>query len=130
MGLSAHTMPMKAIVLFLVGGSLYVALEYFWRGFSHVSMFITGGVALVLLNGLATRFATLPLAALGAISAVVVTALEFVVGALVNVRLGLRVWDYSGVRWNLYGQVCLGYSLLWFGLCVPVVAVLQLVNAI
>ena len=37
-------------LLFLIGGALYVALEYFWRGYSHVSMFVTGGAALMLLG--------------------------------------------------------------------------------
>lgn len=117
-------------LIFLIGGGLYVALEYFWRGFSHISMFFTGGVALVMLNGIATRFDRLPLILVAAMCTLVITALEFVVGALVNVRLGLRVWDYSALPHNLYGQVCLRYSLLWFALSVPTVAVLQLVNTL
>ena len=117
-------------LLFLIGGGLYVALEYFWRGWSHPSMFFTGGAALVLMSGLVARFAGLPLIALAAMSALLITALEFVVGALVNVRLGLKVWDYSRLPHNLYGQVCLRYSLLWFALSVPVVTALQLVNTI
>ncbi len=107
-----------------------MALEYFWRGWSHLSMFVTGGVALVLLSGLVTRFTGLPLIALSAMSALLITALEFVVGALVNVKLGMKVWDYSHLPNNLYGQVCLRYSLLWFALSVPLVTVLQLVNTI
>ena len=114
----------------MIGGALYVALEYFWRGYSHVSMFVTGGAALMLLGGIATRFPTQPLILLGAAGAVVITALEFIAGAVVNVRLGLRVWDYSQLPYNLYGQVCLRYSLLWFALSVPAVTALQLVNTI
>lgn len=121
---------MKTLLLFLVGGGLYVALEYFWRGWSHISMFATGGVALILLSGLVARFGTLPLILLAAAATLIVTALEFIVGAIVNVRLGLGVWDYSQIRYNLYGQVCLRYSLLWFALCVPVLTMIQLVNAI
>lgn len=109
---------------------MYVVLEYFWRGWSHISMFITGGVALVLLDGVVTRFSTLPLVLLCAICTLIITALEFIAGAVVNVRLGLKVWDYSHLPYNLYGQICLRYSLLWFGLSVPAVTVLQLVNTI
>lgn len=127
---SAHARRMKTVLLFLIGGGVYVALEFFWRGWSHPSMFATGGLALVLLNGLSTRLSAFPLVLLCAIATLVLTALEFVVGALVNVRLKLRVWDYSHLPNNLYGQVCLRYSLLWFGLSVPAVVALQLVNAI
>lgn len=117
-------------LLFLAGGGLYVALECFWRGHSHISMFLTGGVAVVLINGFATRYSHLPLVLTSAICAVIITALEFLAGAVVNVRLGLGVWDYSHLRYQLYGQVCLRYSLLWFALSVPAVWILQLVNTI
>lgn len=44
---------------------------------------------------------------------VIVTALEFVVGIIVNHWLGWNVWDYSNIPLNLMGQICLPYSLLW-----------------
>ena len=117
-------------MLFLVGGGLYVALEIFWRGRSHVSMFLAGGAALFLLGGLAARFPSWPLLVTSAAGAVVITAIEYVTGAVVNVKLGLNVWDYSGLPLNAYGQICVRYSLLWFLLCVPAAAVIAVVNAI
>ena len=117
-------------VLFLVGGGLYVALEFFWRGFSHVSMFFAGGVCLVLLSGVAARFSQLPLLVLCLFGALIITSVEFITGAVVNVRLGLRVWDYSHLPLNVYGQICVRYSLLWFALCAPALFVIQLVNAL
>ena len=118
------------LVLFLVGGGLYVALECFWRGRSHISMFLAGGVSLLLLGGVTLRFPGLPVIALCAVGAVLITAVEFITGAVVNVRLNLGVWDYSHLPLNLYGQVCARYSLLWFLLSAPAVALIQLVNAI
>ena len=114
--------------LFLTGGALYILLELFWRGRTHISMFIAGGASLSLLGGLTARFPSLPLPALCLVGAVVVTAIEFITGAVVNGKLGLNVWDYSDLPYNAYGQICLRYSLLWFLLCVPAAAVLHVVN--
>ncbi len=117
-------------ILFSLGGCLYVALELFWRGHSHVSMFIAGGVALVLLYGVFTYFSLLPALLQCLIGAMVITAIEFITGAIVNLRLGLHVWDYSCLPYNLYGQVCLRYSMLWILLCAPVTLLPGLVKAL
>ncbi len=42
-----------------------------------------------------------------------VTAVEYVSGCLFNLRLKLNVWDYSEMPFNLSGQVCLLYTVLW-----------------
>ena len=54
------------------------------------------------------------------IGACIVTAAELVTGCIVNLRMGLGVWDYSGVPLSLWGQICLPYSALWFLLCLAV----------
>ena len=41
--------------LFLLGGGAYAALELAWRGTTHWTMFLTGGVCLCLLQALADR---------------------------------------------------------------------------
>ncbi len=43
----------------------------------------------------------------------IITALELFTGLIVNVWLGWGVWDYSNMPLNLWGQICLPYSLLW-----------------
>jgi len=73
----------------------------------------------LLLHGLFLRFA-LPLFAQCLVGGLVITAIEFVAGAIVNVRLKLNVWDYSKMPLNLYGQVCLPFSLLWCLLTLPI----------
>ena len=107
------------LLAIFLGGTLYVLLELLWRGRSHVSMFCAGGLALLLLHGLFLRFA-LPLFAQCLVGGLVITAIEFVAGAIVNVRLKLNVWDYSKMPLNLYGQVCLPFSLLWCLLTLPI----------
>lgn len=126
----SHTRSMIYLLLFVLGGGLYVTLEFFWRGYSHVSMFLAGGASLLLLGGVTLRFPGLPLLALCAVGAVLITAVEFLTGAVVNVLLKLNVWDYSDLPLNLYGQVCARYSLLWFALSAPGAALVQVMNAI
>ena len=119
---------MLYVILFVVCGCFYVVLELFWRGRSHISMALAGGSCLVLLYGVLTYFPALPLLVRAAVGALIITAVEFVTGAVVNVRMGLRVWDYSSLPYNCYGQICLYYSLLWMLLCVPVAVLVDMVS--
>ena len=103
--------------LWLWGGFVYYLIELAWRGFSHPSMFIAGGLCFVLIGGvnnyLPWRMGLVWQALLGAAA---VTAVELVSGLVINIWLGLGVWDYSGAPLNLLGQICLPYSLAWIAL--------------
>lgn len=46
-----------------------------------------------------------------------VTITEFFAGCVLNLWLGLDIWDYSALPLHLYGQVCLPFSLAWWVLC-------------
>lgn len=48
------------------------------------------------------------------IGCVIITALEFAAGCIVNLWLGLDVWDYSQKPLNLLGQISLGSSAAWY----------------
>ena len=112
---------LEAFCAFLLGGAVYVLLELFWRGHSHFSMFFAGGLAFLLLHGAFSGVgAEWPLLFKCLYGSIVITAVEFLSGALVNVRLRLNVWDYSFLPHNVYGQVCLRYSLLWGLLTLPI----------
>lgn len=94
-------------------------LELCWRGRSHISMFFTGGFCCMVLAAIFARYAPAwPLRLL--LSSLVITAAEFLCGYVVNLKMGLCVWDYSGCRHHLYGQVCLQYSLLWCFMALPI----------
>lgn len=110
----------KNLFLFAVGGLLYYLIEILWRGYSHISMFILGGICFVLI-GLINEFYdwNMPLWKQMLIASLVVTVAEFVAGAILNIWLGLDIWDYSNSRFNLLGQISLGYSILWFFLSLP-----------
>lgn len=109
-----HRLLNKYLILLDVGGLLYILLELLWRGQSHWSMFVLGGVCFVAL-GLINEVLSwnTPLWLQVFIGAAIITVLEFLTGCVVNLWLGWNVWDYSDVPGNLLGQVCFKYSLLW-----------------
>ena len=55
------------------------------------------------------------------ISSLIITILELGAGLILNVELGLNVWDYSSLKFNLIGQISLEYSILWFFLSFPAI---------
>ena len=104
----------KHLVLAATGGLLYVILELVWRGRSHWTMFMLGGLCFVAL-GLINEVLPwdMPLWQQVLVGAAIVTVLEFVIGCVVNIWLGWLVWDYSGLPGNILGQICPQYCLLW-----------------
>ncbi len=50
-----------------------------------------------------------------------ITATEFAAGCILNLWLGWRVWDYSGMPGNLLGQVCPQFMALWCAASGPVI---------
>jgi uncharacterized membrane protein len=105
---------MKAFTLFLTGGILYFYMEIIYRGYSHYSMILCGGMCFYLVGGLNQwSRRELPFLIQMLLGAIIITGLEFLTGVLVNLWLGLSVWDYSYMPFNLLGQICLPYSILW-----------------
>ena len=95
----------------LFGGALYYLLELLWRGRSHPSMFLLGGLCFWGLGRVGRLRLSLPLRAL--LGAALVTCAEFFSGLLLNLALRWDIWDYSGLPGTLLGQVCLLYAALW-----------------
>lgn len=114
---------MQSELLFLAGSCGYPALELIWRGHTHYSMALAGGLCVVLINRVCCeRMAGSPLPARCVMGSVIITGVELAVGAVFNGWMGLKVWDYSSMPLNFMGQICLPYSLLWCGLSLPVMA--------
>ena len=102
----------RKCVLFCLGGCGYVALELLWRGWSHGSMFLAGGLCLLLLGMLNRLSLAFPLRTL--LGAAVITGVELATGLLVN--RDFSVWDYRGQPGNFLGQICPLYCALWIPL--------------
>jgi len=101
----------KSSVLFYLGGSAYMLLEFLWRRRSHGSMFLLGGTCFLLIGRLSRILTKVSQVAQLVVYSGVITFLELLTGLLVNRRY--RVWDYRNVRYNYRGQICLPYFLLW-----------------
>ena len=93
------------IAVFTVGGLVYGLLEILWRGWTHWTMLICGGVCFTLMY-LIARTPMRP-------------AHKLIASAAVNLTLGMGVWDYSALPFDLMGQICPRFSLMWLGLSVP-----------
>lgn len=106
----------RIMTLWAALGVMYVALEVIFRGYSHPSMFIVGGLCGVLVGAInqRPRFYNAPVFLQSIIGALIVLCVEFVSGCILNLWLELGVWDYSGMAGNLLGQVCPAFGLLWF----------------
>ena len=105
----------RYFLLFCTGGTAYMLLELIWRGWSHGSMFLAGGVCFLLLGRIShMQVAGIFKPLLGAVG---ITAVELIAGILINRDYG--VWDYRQVPLSFLGQICLPFSLLW----IPVGAV-------
>lgn len=104
----------KYLFLFLVGGFTYFYIEILFRGYSHFSMIICGGLAFILCGAInQLMHFRISLVSQMILSSIIITGLEFVTGYLVNIRLHWNVWDYSKMPYNLYGQICVAYSAIW-----------------
>lgn len=105
---------LKAIILMAVGGMLYALFEIGFRGYTHWTMIIVGGLCFYLI-GLINEVIPweMEIWKQCVIGSLVVTAVEFVSGCIINLWLGWGVWDYSDMPFNILGQVCLPFSALW-----------------
>ena len=105
---------LKYLFLFAVGGATYVLIEILARGFSHWTMFVVGGICFVLVGIINEATPKIPLLQQMILSAAIITAIEFVSGCILNIWLGLNIWDYSDEVGNVLGQICPSHTLYWF----------------
>ena len=106
---------LKIFILFLIGGFIYVAIELGFRGHSHWTMFLLGGLCFILIGGLNNYIPwEMSIIKQGVIGALIVTSLEFIFGLILNLYLNLGIWDYSNMPFNILGQICLPFSIAWF----------------
>ena len=103
------------IIVCLSGGFAYGLIELTARGRTHITMGLLGGAAMCFIHRLneenrnaADAFFKLML------SAAVITLAELLTGLLLNVKMGLRIWNFSRMPYNLYGQICPAFSLMWY----------------
>lgn len=106
------------IFSFLMGFFLYSLVEIVGRGYTHWTMSVTGGIILAALYAINSRSAMTLIRSCFA-GALLITAVELLVGIFDNLIMRWNVWDYSELPFNYLGQICLPFSLYWFVLCIP-----------
>ena len=105
--------------IFLAGALGYPALEILWRGCTHPTMALAGGLCAVLLYRVNRDLSRGSLGLRLLVSGGIITLTELLFGAVFNLWLGMNVWDYSDLPLAFLGQICLPYALLWCLLSLP-----------
>lgn len=112
----------KAAVLATAGGGMYCGVELLFRGRTHWTMVLVGGICFLLIGLLNERYPwEMALTSQMLLAAAIVTAAEFLVGMVLNVWMRLDIWNYSdksngtgSVKKNLLYPIAsksLGHSL-------------------
>ena len=97
---------LKIFTLWSIGALSYGLIEIISRGYSHISMGILGGICLLIIGEINRKFSlNFPLVFQMLISSIIITFLEYITGMIVNVYMGLNVWDYSRFPLNISGQI-------------------------
>lgn len=110
------------------GGITYGLIEIIWRGKTHWSMLLTGGFCFAVLNTVYKKYADMFILKKCLLGGLIITLCEFLCGIIVNIKLKLDVWDYSNRKFNIKGQICPLFSLLWTLLCLPICVICKLIN--
>ncbi len=115
--------------IFPIGGAGYNLLEILWRGYTHWSMALAGGLCFCCIYAICSSQGTHFLTKC-ALCAFTITGIEFVFGCIVNLLFHMEVWDYSHLPLHLLGQVCLPYTALWFLLTMPLIPLCKRLNVL
>lgn len=116
------------IALFCFGALGYGAIELTFRGYTHWTMLVAGGLCLTLLQQISITLGHWPFLAQCLTGALTITGVELVFGLVVNRALHWGVWDYSTQWGNVMGQICPQFTVYWFFLCIPILGCFSLAS--
>lgn len=116
------------LIICLVGAIGYSIIEILWRGYTHWTMSITGGIGFLLLYLTDLHMQSQNLFFRALVGTAILTFVELVTGCVVNLIFRMGVWDYSSHAGNLLGQICPLYCMLWFLLCISVMPLSRFIH--
>lgn len=119
----------KYLLVFLAGSIVYSCLEIAFRGFTHWTMFLAGGICFSILFPIFTK-KNRPSIYNCLIGSGVITFVEFLFGCVFNLLLGWRIWDYSHFNLHLFGQICLPFTAIWFFLSLPIIWASRIIHSL
>ena len=114
---------LKEFIIFIIFGLIYIIIELLYRGHTHYSMFIVGGICGVLIGLINDNTPDMPLLPQCVLGAAIITIIELLTGLFLNVYLGLNVWDYSNQPFNFMGQICPQFCIIWCILSILVIRI-------
>lgn len=113
-------MRKKFVYLFASGSVIYPAVEIVYRGYSHFSMSMCGGLCVCIIDKICNeKMKNKSIVKKSLCAGGMITGTEFVFGVIFNKILKMNVWDYSSVPFNVMGQICLPFYLVWSLLSIP-----------
>lgn len=115
-------------MIFSIGAVGYGLLEILWRGYTHWSMLMAGGICFSFFAKLSEKLKNTGILLKAAVGSAFITSVEFIFGVIFNIILKKDVWDYSRLPFNIGGQICLLYSFLWglvSSVCIPFAAFIK-----
>ena len=113
-----------SVLMWTWGGAVYFLLEVAYKTFRGEpesiswTMLVLAAILCIPIERAGAEMPwDIPLWIQAAGCATLVTATELMAGLVLNVWLGLGVWDYSNLWGNLWGQICPQFAAIWWGLC-------------
>ena len=119
---------MRKIIVFLIGCFGYGLIEILWRGRTHISMLLAGGICFSFFGYLAQNLKKVGLFVKALAGSGFVTLIELIFGIFFNLILKQNVWNYSSRPFNFKGQICLLYSFYWIILSLIFIPLAQKIN--
>jgi len=106
-------------ILFAFGGSAYCVTELLWRGRTHWSMALCGGICFCYIYAVNSKLRKASILKQALICSLFITTAELIFGFILNILFCANVWDYSRVFGNFMGQICIPFSFAWFAVSIP-----------
>jgi uncharacterized membrane protein len=106
----------RNIFIFFVIGGIYTNIELIWRGVTYLPMLFIGGLSGIIVGSLNhfPLFSKLRMYQECIIGTITTLIIEYTSGYILNVQLHMNIWNYKNLPFNLDGQICLYYGILWF----------------
>ena len=110
----------KILAIWFLFGMCYFTLEGIYRipsgGYANIAMLAVGGLCGLLVGSVnqVPKFYNMTVWKQAVIGTVLTLVVEYVSGYVLNVKMGLGIWDYSDMYFNVNGQICLEFAFIWF----------------
>jgi len=101
------------LTIFSIGAIGYAIIELLWRGRTHWSMMVAGGISFWGLSKISALLKNKSLFIKSLAGCGFITTIEYIFGVIFNKILHRKVWDYSHMPLNIGGQICALYSFFW-----------------